>query len=342
MPRKFQCNLFSIIMPAYNRANVISQSLDSVFVQSYRPIEIVVVDDGSTDETASVVDAWKASHAGENSLLFKYVYQNNAGPSAARNRGLSESSGEFIQFLDSDDLIPPERLEILAGIFNQDTDVDFIHTGFDGFCADCGEVIEQHYGKPEQNQLEVALKGRLWPNTLRTAFRRSLAIATGPWNEKMTCFEDYEYVVRALGKAKKVVALREILASARRGGGMRVSDNLRTYKGRTFRIMAEAALCEAARTRTDIPLQAKQEFASRLYALGFRSSASGWPDLRNRCGELASSLNVELDRLGKRRRLIYRLGKWAGMGYVFFGRLKDLKEKRRKNMPLGHICGNGR
>ncbi|WP_339136125.1 MAG: glycosyltransferase family A protein [Candidatus Electrothrix sp. GW3-4] len=330
--------LFSIIMPTYNRVNVINQTLDSVFAQSYRPIEIIIVDDGSTDETASLVDAWKLSHEEENSLLIKYVYQNNAGPSAARNRGLAESSGEFIQFLDSDDLIPPERLEILAGIFQQDPDVDFIHTGFDGFCADCGEVIETHYGKPDQDQLEVALKGRLWPNTLRSAFKRSLAVATGPWNEEMTCFEDYEYVVRAIGKAKKCVALREILASARRGGGMRVSDNLRTYQGRTFRIMAEAALCEVVRTRTDVSQQAKEEFASRLYALGFRSAASGWPDLAKCCGELADSLGGELDWLGKRRRFMYRLGKFGGIANSYLGRIKNWK-KHQKKKAQGHVCG---
>nr|MDU9045603.1 glycosyltransferase [Candidatus Electrothrix aestuarii] len=332
-------NLISVIMPTYNRANLIVEALNSVMRQSYRPIEIQVVDDGSTDATSEVVRDWERKYSENNDLVLRYHYQENAGPSAARNKGLLQSQGEYIQFLDSDDLISPERLEILAGIFQQDPDVDFIHTGFDGFCADCGEVIETHYGKPDQDQLEVALKGRLWPNTLRSAFRRSLAAATGPWNEEMTCFEDYEYVVRAIGKAKKCVALREILASARRGGGMRVSDNLRTYQGRTFRIMCESALLEVIRERTDIPLYARQEFSSRLYGLGLRCNARGWSDLGKRCAKIAKKASAGgLDAKGQRRRLAYWLGKWGGLSYKFVGDLKYQLTASKSIINTDHVC----
>lgn len=336
--KSFQSRLFSVIMPAYNRSNVIEQALDSVFFQIYRPIELIVIDDGSTDNTAVVVDAWTAAHEDQNGFFVKYIRQKNRGPSAARNRGLLESHGEFIQFLDSDDLIPPQRIEILVKVF-QVSGCDFIHTGFDGFCAECGEIIEEHYGKPGQDQLEVALKGRLWPNTLRSAFRRSLVMKTGFWNEDMTCFEDYEFVVRAIGKAKKCVAIRDILASARRGGGMRVSDRLRTYQGRTFRIMAESALCQVVCNRTDISVHAKQEFASRLYALGFRSNASGWSDLGKRCGKLAEGIDVKLDPLGKRRRLVYRFGKFGGLINAFLGRIKNWMVHRKQTKKHAHICG---
>ncbi|MDA3894776.1 MAG: glycosyltransferase family 2 protein [Desulfobacteraceae bacterium] len=334
--------LFSVIMPVYNREKLIIQALNSVKIQTYRPIEIIVVNDGSIDGTANVVDEWRRVHEDKNDFQVKYFFQENAGPSSARNHGLLESHGEFIQFLDSDDLISPNRLEILANIFKQDSKVDFIQTGFDGFCAGCSEVIEQHYGNPNEDLLVLALKGRLWPNTLRSGFRRSLIVDTGPWNKDMTCFEDYEYVARALVKARKSIAIKDILASARRGGGMRVSDNLRTYQGRTFRIMCEAALYQGIQNRTDIPLYAKQAFASRLYALGFRSNAKGWKNLGKLCGKFAESLGVELDGLGRRRKLVYNLGKWGGSVYDFMGRIKNRKvHNKQRFLPVCHTCSKG-
>lgn len=335
---QFEPGLFSVIIPTYNRAATIAKALDSVRAQSYRPIEVIIVDDGSTDNTQDVVNCWKQQHEQNDCFTIGYYYQENAGPSAARNRGLLESQGEYIQFLDSDDKLHPQRLETLAMTFQEDPECDFIQTGFDGFCAECGEVIEHHYGNPTEEQLILALKGRLWPNTLRSAFRRSLAVATGPWNEKMTCFEDYEYVVRALVKSRKSVAIRDILASARRGGGMRVSDSLRTYQGRTFRIICETALCQGIRERRDLPLWARQEFASRLYGLGYRSNARGWTDLGKRCGELAKSLKVPLDVRDKRRWLAYRFGKWGGLMYEFLGRLKLRLTGSKRMQPTQHRC----
>src|SRR5690606_37292864 len=95
--------LFSIIIPAYNRADLISGTLDSVFAQTERDYEVIVVDDGSTDATAEVVKSY-----GD---CVRYVYQENAGPGAARNRGIQQSTGQYVVFLDSDDRWFPWTLE---------------------------------------------------------------------------------------------------------------------------------------------------------------------------------------------------------------------------------------
>ena len=96
---------FSIIIPVYNVGAYVEQSLASVFAQTLRDFELIVVDDGSTDDTADRVKAF----AGQGVL--RYVYQTNAGPAAARNTGLELANGEFIAFLDSDDLWHPRKLE---------------------------------------------------------------------------------------------------------------------------------------------------------------------------------------------------------------------------------------
>ncbi len=309
-------SLFSIIMPAYNRSTLIVEALNSVKTQTYRPIEIIVIDDGSTDDTAGVVNKWAEDNEEKSTLSLRYFYQDNAGAGAARNRGIQEVQGKYIQFLDSDDIIHPERLQRLVETFEREK-CDFIQTGFDGFNAETGETIQTLYGRPNENQLELALKGFLWANTLRSAFTTELVRKIGPWNVNMTCFEDREYVERAVVNAAKPCAIRDILASARRGGSARISDKLRSYEGRMWRIFCERQLGEAVRDRDDVSYEAKQAFVSRIYALGFRSKASGWGDLGKQCGKVVDDFDIELDLLGKRRRMIFCGGLWVARTYEY-------------------------
>ena len=87
-------------MAAYNAAEHIGEALDSVLAQDWQPLEVVVVDDGSTDETAAIVGRYPD---------VVYVRQDNQGPSAARNAAVERSSGEFVANFDSDDLLPPTQ-----------------------------------------------------------------------------------------------------------------------------------------------------------------------------------------------------------------------------------------
>lgn len=100
-------NLVSIIMPAYNSERYISESIESVMVQTYLYWELIIVDDGSTDKTATI-----AKRYSEKDLRIKYIYQANGKQGKARNNGIKNSNGEFIAFLDSDDLWVPQKLEI--------------------------------------------------------------------------------------------------------------------------------------------------------------------------------------------------------------------------------------
>ena len=105
----------SCIVPVYNGEKYLSEALDSIFAQSFRAFEVVVIDDGSTDSTPSVA----ARYAG-----IKYVRQANAGPSAARNHGIRESSGDLLAFLDADDIWHPGKLERQAERFAARPELD--------------------------------------------------------------------------------------------------------------------------------------------------------------------------------------------------------------------------
>ena len=95
--------LISAIIPTYNRADLVGDAIDSILAQTYPNVEIIVVDDGSTDNTQE-----RLARYGDR---IRMIYQENAGPSAARNKGIAAANGEFISFLDSDDLWLPTKLE---------------------------------------------------------------------------------------------------------------------------------------------------------------------------------------------------------------------------------------
>lgn len=97
---------FSIIVPAYNRAHMISGTIKSVLAQTYADWELIIVDDGSKDNTKSVVESYSDKR-------IRYIYQDNAERSAARNNGIRNSKGKYITFVDSDDYFLPRRLEML-------------------------------------------------------------------------------------------------------------------------------------------------------------------------------------------------------------------------------------
>src|SRR3990172_13226391 len=101
----------SVIIPTYNRAAYLAEALNSVISQTYKDFELIVVDDGSTDNTEEAVRRFTVD--------IKYIYQKNQGVSAARNRGISESGGEFLSFLDSDDLWEKRKLEKQIDFFEK-------------------------------------------------------------------------------------------------------------------------------------------------------------------------------------------------------------------------------
>jgi len=109
--------LISVIIPAYNRAHLIEEAVNSVLNQTYQDFEILIIDDGSSDNTKQVVENFKDQR-------IRYIYQNNAGPSAARNNGIKNAEGEYIAFLDSDDLWAAEKLSRQFEIIRSNTGIN--------------------------------------------------------------------------------------------------------------------------------------------------------------------------------------------------------------------------
>ena len=128
---------FSIIIPLFNAEAYITQCLESIRNQTYKEFEVWIIDDGSTDHSASVVQDFLSDER------FHYYYQENRGVSAARNQGISKAKGAYIAFIDSDDFIDEDYLELFAQAIHQKK-YDVICTGYK---TTLGQRVKDFYSK---------------------------------------------------------------------------------------------------------------------------------------------------------------------------------------------------
>lgn len=212
--------LVSILIPCYNSARWIAATLDSALAQTHPRCEIIVVDDGSTDGSAALVERYIARGV-------KLVRQPNAGAAAARNTALRHARGEFIQYLDSDDLLAPDKIArqvaavaaapagtIAAGPWGRFTDDP-------GAAVFQPEAVWADLGPVEWLARSWAGGGMFPPVVWLVP--RSLCDAAGPWNEALSLDDDGEYFSRVLLRAAHVRFVPEARSYYRAHGGPRVS-----------------------------------------------------------------------------------------------------------------------
>jgi glycosyltransferase involved in cell wall biosynthesis len=130
-----ESGLVSVVVPTYNRAYCICRAIDSVRAQTYSNWEVVIVDDGSKDDTAAVI----SSKYGDDPRV-RYIYQANTGVTGARNKGIRESRGDYVAFLDSDDVWKPWKLETQVACFKRFPEVGMVFTEFEAVNA-AGDVV---------------------------------------------------------------------------------------------------------------------------------------------------------------------------------------------------------
>ncbi|MCB0000816.1 MAG: glycosyltransferase family 2 protein, partial [Anaerolineales bacterium] len=129
----------SIVTPAYNAADTIAETIESVLAQTMPQWELIVVDDGSTDETAVIVADFAARDA-----RIRLLRQNNQGACMARNAGLEMVQHEWMMFLDADDLLLPHHLQRITAVALSDPSLDAVHSGWARLTPD-GNVYDEDY-----------------------------------------------------------------------------------------------------------------------------------------------------------------------------------------------------
>lgn len=138
--------LISCIVPVFNGERYLGETLDSILAQSYRPLEIIIVDDGSTDGTAAVANSYGQS--------IRYLWQPNCGEAAARDQGLKIAQGELIAFLDADDLWHPEKLTRQSARLRERPEIDLCFTSFRNFWIPELAEEERRYQAHPLSQLQ--------------------------------------------------------------------------------------------------------------------------------------------------------------------------------------------
>ena len=197
----------SIIIPAYNAEKYIEQCVKSVINQTYKHLEIIIVNDGSKDNTLDILEKLKSTD--ERIVL---INQMNKGLPAARNTGLKKCSGDFIFFLDSDDWIERECIEILIEI-EKENEVDIVF--FDYFKSFNDREIEHHiYGKNFKYCNEQTNEFLLWDMRTITAWGKLYSkecIGTSLYDEKMKTAEDVDFNYRVYKNVKTVFFTKKCL-----------------------------------------------------------------------------------------------------------------------------------
>ncbi len=202
-------NLVSVIIPTFNRAHLIRETIASVLKQTYQNFEIIIVDDGSTDNTAEVVKSYSDPR-------ISYFYQPNSGlPAKARNTGLARASGEFIAFLDSDDIWFPRKIERQLAEFAKNPELLGIATNVLLFPGP--RKISSRLPHDSRLNFKTLLKGSFLYNS-SFLIRRSIIEAIGFLDEdrRLRAAEDFDYWLRILHyRDQSILLLREVLTKYR-------------------------------------------------------------------------------------------------------------------------------
>ncbi|OPJ56515.1 glycosyltransferase [Alkalithermobacter paradoxus] len=180
----------SVIIPTYNYARFISNAIDSVLNQTYTNIEIIIVDDGSVDNTKYVLSQYTD--------VIKYYYQDNKGPASARNLGIKHSTGEYICFLDSDDAFIEDKIDIQLNEFSKNKNIGLIYSDF--YISNNNlDSIYRYYKCKSFKDHESAFKYLLYTNYINTSsvmLRRDCLFNVGLFNESYKYLEDYDLWIR--------------------------------------------------------------------------------------------------------------------------------------------------
>lgn len=176
----------SVVIPVYNLRTFLPEAIESALAQTV-PVEIVVVDDGSTDSSGDVAAGYGAR--------VRLIRQENRGLSAARNAGIAHASGDLLQFLDADDRILPEKAAAAIDVFDTDTSAGVVYSGC-RFVDEANRVLPQHgWSRDEGAVLPRLVLGNL-VNPVAAIVRRSLVDAAGSFDETLTSLEDWDLWLR--------------------------------------------------------------------------------------------------------------------------------------------------
>lgn len=328
-------SLVSVIVPVYNRAAMLAEAVASVVAQTYRPLEIIIVNDGSTDDTGEVIDELAKRHTD----LIRVRHQDvNRGPGVAREAGRRIARGDYIQYLDSDDGFYPGKLEAQVAMMEHAKGLELTWVRTCRVRQKVGQPTGQYHGVTERpNDLRSALLyGTLWA-TSAPLYRRTLLDRVGPWSA-LRQHEDWEYDHRVAWEVREYDYLDETLCWVReiKGGSLssqwqRRDDHL-ADRGRAYESIGSLVLEGIGQYEPG----ALGHFERSLFFMGRSCHARGLAGIGNRLVQMA----MMIARCSGRRTWEYR-------GYLWLSRCMGEQRtavvaQRWKGGAAPKACDHGR
>jgi glycosyltransferase involved in cell wall biosynthesis len=282
-----QSALVSTIIPVFNRPSMLREAVASVLAQTYRPIEVIIVDDGSTDDTAEVADALAYANAG----VVRTIHVANAGPGLAREAGRALVRGDFVQHLDSDDILLPHKFEAQVEALRAHPECGVAY-GWTHFRHRDGRV-EQGPWKGSGNRIETMFPSMLvsrWWDTPTPLYRASVIDAAGPWTD-LRVEEDWEYDCRIAASGVRLAYCAEWVCEVREHQLAYVSPAALRDRARSHLLMLDHARHASLTNDT----HEMQFFARDLFRLARECGAVGLDAESRRLVEAARSISNALD-----------------------------------------------
>jgi cellulose synthase/poly-beta-1,6-N-acetylglucosamine synthase-like glycosyltransferase len=316
--------LVSAVIPVHNRAGALAEAVASALAQEHRPIEVIVVDDGSTDDTGAEAERLAREHP----AIVHALHRQNGGPGAARETGRGAARGEYVQYLDSDDLLLAGKWGRQVAALEADPEADI------AYCVTIERKLDPAIQPPRASESAIEailprfLVGRYW-RTVSPLYRTRLLDRAGPWLP-LWMEEDWEYDCRLGALGARLAFVPEILGEMRDVGGARLSRRQRRSDARLAdRAIAHTRVLEHARTAGVAPAAPEMRtFARQLFLLARQCGAAGLAVESARLLELARGASTPERSRGLDFRLYGLAARVAGPRLA--GRLAGLFERYGK------------
>lgn len=328
-------NLVSVIVPVYNRPSQLQVAVESVLAQDYRPIEILIVDDGSTDGlTSAVAHALAAAHP----EVVRLLCIANGGPGVARECGRKAARGEFIQYLDSDDVLLPGKFtaQVAALRLQPEANVAYGITLLRDAAGRLAAEPHKDTGVSRAHMFPSFLNSRWW-DTATPLYRAAVCKAAGPWSS-LRLEEDWEYDCRVAVAGGTLAQCGVPVSETREHEGDRLSRGDVLNSARLVMRAQSHRLVWGHAKQAGLPESAPREvarFARSLFLLARQCGEAGLPNESSDLHALAEEAGKQ-DSSVRRQLRVYRIVA-AILGWQWAGRLGSYFDQFRHAMKVRSV-----
>jgi glycosyltransferase involved in cell wall biosynthesis len=266
-------DLVSTIIPVHNRAAALREAVESVLAQNWRPIEVLIVDDGSTDDTPAVAAQLASTHPD----VVRVVSRANGGPGAARETGRLAARGEFIQYLDSDDVLLPGKFKAQISALRAQPDAGAAYgiTLLRDASGRRADTPHKGTGRQVDAMFPEFLVSRWW-DTSTPLYRRGVIDAAGPWTT-LRIEEDWEYDCRVAALGTRLAYVAQPVSETREHAADRLSQRS-PFEAQRMRDRAashELILTHARHAGIALDSPAMKHYSRELFLLARQCGAAG-------------------------------------------------------------------